>query len=119
MASYLPIFHQGDTGSVIRISVKERNDTTGALTAVDITNATTKNIILVNPKGQKFTKAGSFTNTGSDGKLQWAVTSGFFNAKDPTVVGKWGVQVYLAGLGTWSGYSNVISPAFEVLKVLD
>jgi hypothetical protein len=119
MASYLPVFSSGDTGSIVRVTVKERNDTTGALTAVDITNATTKNFILVGPKGQKFTKAGTFTNTGSDGKLQWAVTSGFFNAKDPDIIGKWGVQVYLAGLGTWSGYTNIISPAFEVVKNLD
>lgn len=113
--SYLATFHAGDVGTIIRVTVQERNDTTGALTAVDITNATTKNLIFRTPGRVKIEKAGTFTNTGSDGKLQYAVEAGFFDQKDKALLGKWSVQVQLAGLGSWSGYSNVVSPAFELL----
>lgn len=45
-------------------------DATG--TAIDISAASAKSIVLVSPAGVSTTKTGTFTNTGSDGKVRYA-----------------------------------------------
>lgn len=65
---------------------------------VDISSATTNQIILLKPDGTtKLTKAGSFTTNGTDGKTDYtAITS------DLDVKGTWKTQAFIVlSDGTW------------------
>ena len=84
--------HLGDIGTVFVVTVKDGSST------IDISGATTKQIILVAPDGGKLTKTASFTTDGTDGKMQYAAVSG-----DLDEAGWWKLQgrVVLTS-GTWS-----------------
>jgi len=83
--------HLNDVGTVFVVTVKD--DTT----AVDISAATTKQIIFMAPDGGKLTKAATFTTNGTDGKMQWTTV-----ANDLDEPGTWKIQgkVVLTA-GTW------------------
>ena len=57
--------HIGDVGTIFEVTVVE----SGA--ALDISSATTKEIIFTKPKGTKVTKVAAFTTDGTDGKVQY------------------------------------------------
>jgi len=84
--------HVGDIGTVLVVTIKD------GTTTIDISSATTKQIILTAPDGGKLTKAASFTTDGTDGKMQYATVAG-----DLDEAGWWKLQgrVVLAA-GTWS-----------------
>ena len=73
--------HLGDIGTIFRLTIKDGDD------VIDISGASTKDIVFTNPSGTKTTQAGSFTNTGTDGQLQYASVSG-----DLDEVGTWEIQ---------------------------
>lgn len=76
---------QGDYGGIIRITIKER----GAVK--DISTATTKQFRFIRPDGVELPAVTAvFTNSGTDGKLQFTVTSGMLSKAGP-----WQVQVLL------------------------
>ena len=83
--------HLGDIGTVFVVTVKD--DTT----VVNISAATTKQIIFMAPDGGKLTKTASLTTDGTDGKMQWTTI-----ANDLDEPGTWKIQgkVVLAA-GTW------------------
>jgi len=87
--------HVGDIGTVFKGTVMD--DTV----AVDISGATTKQIILKKPSGEKLTKTAIFVTDGSDGQIAYTTISG-----DLDEPGGWEIQakVILAS-GTW--YSDV------------
>lgn len=73
--------HKGDIGTILEVTIKD-----GPL-VVDISTATTKNILLKPPTGALMTKAGVFVTDGTDGKIKHTTISG-----DLSVVGVWQVQ---------------------------
>lgn len=84
--------HVGDIGTPFIATVR---DQAGAI--VDISTATTKQLVFKKPDGTVVPKAASFVATGADGQMQYVTL-----ANDLDAAGSWQVQGYvvLAG-GTW------------------
>lgn len=82
----------GDIGTVIEMTVTNQDDA-----VVDLSTATTKQIILKKPDGTKLTKTASFVTDGTDGKLSYTTASGDIDQSGP-----WQLQAYvvLSG-GSW------------------
>ena len=59
--------HMNDVGTKFLVTV------TDGTTAVDISSATTKQLIFQKPSGTKLTKATAFTSDGTDGKMQYSI----------------------------------------------
>lgn len=94
--------HLNDIGTVFEATFQDQDGS-----VLDISGATTKQLIFVAPDGTKDTQSGSFTNTGADGKLQYTTVSG-----DIDQVGTWKWQGYIVlSSGTW--YSDI--KTFSVL----
>lgn len=87
--------HVGDVGTQFRLTMKDEN---GA--AVDVSAATTKQILFRKPDGTTLTKAASFGTTGADGVLTYTTV-----ANDLAQDGGWEVQAY-AVLPTGSWHSD-------------
>ena len=96
--------HKGDVGTILRVTVTDD----GA--AVDISAATTKQLLLKSPAGAVLTKTAVFTNTGTDGKLQYTTIAG-----DLSSTGDWQIQAscvfsasqFLSSIGTFTVCENV------------
>jgi hypothetical protein len=94
--------HVGDIGTVFKITFKD------GTSIIDISGATTKNIIFCKPDGTKATKAGTFTTDGTDGILQYTTVTGDLN-----IQGVWKIQGFITTTsGSW--YSSI--GYFEVYK---
>ena len=65
--------HMNDVGTKFLVTV------TDGTTAVDISSATTKQLIFQKPSGTKLTKATAFTSDGTDGKMQYSVVTDDFD----------------------------------------
>ena len=92
---------QDDYGTVFEVTINDENG------VVDVSAATTKNIIFKKPSGTKVTQAASFTNSGTNGKIEYTTVSG-----DLDEAGTWKIQAQIAtGSGDWK--SNI--SAFEVI----
>jgi hypothetical protein len=82
----LPFFKVGDYGQTIRRTiVHEKND------AVDVSAASVSgdiDFLFHDPDGNLTTKTGSFTNTGTDGQVEYVVESGLFDED-----GTWKLQI--------------------------
>ncbi len=75
--------HVGDIGTVFEITIVDDNDA-----AIDISTATTLQIIFKKPNNRgTLTKTATFTNSGTDGKLEYATISG-----DLDTAGLWYIQ---------------------------
>ena len=61
--------HVNDVGTKVLVTV------TDGSSAVNISSATTKELIIKKPSGTKLTKATSFTSDGTDGKMQYSIAS--------------------------------------------
>ena len=77
---------KNDIGTVFRITIKDRD----TLEILNISSASTKQIIFLKPDGNKLTKNASFYTDGTDGKIQYTGISG-----DLDTVGIWKIQSYL------------------------
>ena len=77
--------------------------------AVDLSNATTKQIVLQSPHGVRYSYTATFETDGTDGVMEYRVTM-------PTPAGVWKGQVYLAGVAGFTGYSTM--DVFAVLNPL-
>ena len=94
--------HKNDVGTVFVATIMD------AAAVINISTATTKQLLFRKPNGTVLTKAGAFTTDGSDGKLQYTTIAG-----DLSDVGGWSLQAKLIfPAGTW--YSDV--HRFEVHK---
>ncbi len=83
--------HVGDIGTVLVVTLKNDN------VPVDISAATTKQIILQNPSVTGGAFAATFTTDGTDGKLQYTTT---INDLDES--GVWQIQAYVVlATGAW------------------
>ena len=65
--------HMNDVGTKFLVTV------TDGTSAVDISSATTKQLIFQKPSGTKLTKATAFTSDGTDGKMQYSIASDDFD----------------------------------------
>ena len=61
--------HVNDVGTKFLVTV------TDGSSAVDISSATTKELIIKKPSGTKLTKATSFNTDGTDGKMKYNIAS--------------------------------------------
>ena len=85
--------HVGDIGTVIEVAIVDQ-----AGVAVDISLATTKEIILKKPAGTTDTKTAAFSGDGTDGKMRFVTTL----AGDLDTDGDWFVQGHVViPAGTW------------------
>lgn len=89
-------------GVAIKVTIEEDGS------AVDVSAATTKELVFKKPNGTTVTKTAAFVNTGSDGKIKYVTESGFLD-----LVGYWQVQGNVAFSGGFSGRSDI--QKFQVL----
>ena len=90
--------HVGDIGTIIRLTIVDEDGD-----AVDVSGATTKQIVIGKPDGTVLTKAASFTDDGADGQIEYATVEG-----DLDIPGQWRAQGAVAITG-WSGRSAEIT----------
>lgn len=76
--------HVGDIGTVFEVTVQESG------TALNISTATVKQILLEPPSGTMLTKTAAFVTDGTDGKISYTTILG-----DLSEAGQWLLQVYL------------------------
>lgn len=83
--------HVGDVGTIFEVTVTDSG------VAVDISAATTKQIIFAKPDGTIVVKDAVFVGTGTDGKLKYTTI-----ANDLDLKGDWRLQVKVVlPSGTW------------------
>jgi|ETNvirnome_2_130_1030620.scaffolds.fasta_scaffold65071_2 hypothetical protein len=75
------IFHRTDIGVIIRFTVKDDG------VVVDISGATAVHFFLMDPAGNVENLGGGLSGSGTDGKIQIAITSGTLDE-----IGIWTVQ---------------------------
>lgn len=85
----------GAIGAAIRATVRENGS------ALDVSGASTKQLVFKKPDGTKVTQTATFYTDGTDGVLQYTTVSG-----DIDQAGSWQCQAYLAGLSGFSGYTD-------------
>ncbi len=96
----------GDVGIPLRLTVVDESGV-----AIDISSATTKQILFKAPGGGDVTtQSANFTTDGSDGKIEFVSTALF-----PDEKGKWRYQAYVIDSG--QEYHTGIAK-FDVLEVL-
>lgn len=94
----------GDIGTAFRGTFKEDG------VAIDISSATTKEIIFEPPNGIKATQTATFFTDGTDGVLQYVSI-----ANDIDRGGDWRLQGYIVMAG-FTGYSDIVN--FKVYDTL-
>ena len=83
--------HLNDYGTIFQITLQDQD---GA--AVDVSAATTKQIIFEKPDGVVEAKTASWVTDGTDGKIKYAAV-----ADDLDVVGAWKIQGRVTDGSTW------------------
>lgn len=81
---------KGNIGTAFRIEIKDQDDV-----VVDVSAATTIQIIFKKPGGDILTKTASFVTNGTDGMIQYVSQSG-----DLDTVGLWRHQGFVVQSGT-------------------
>jgi len=66
--------HVGDIGTQLIMTVKDDG------VVVDISLASSLNVIIKKPSGQSYTKTGTLLNDGTDGKMYYTSINGDFDA---------------------------------------
>ena len=85
----------GNIGTILQVTIKEKG------LIVDISAATLKQLVVVDPSGTRNVHTAAFLTDGTDGKLQYATVSG-----DLPIPGEYHIQAILV-LTTWSGKSSI------------
>jgi len=96
--------HKGDVGTVFQVTLLD------GTTVVDISGATTKQILFQKPNGTTMTKNATFVTDGTDGKLKYTTV-----ANDLDTIGLWKIQARVV-LPTGSWHSD--TGTFRVYKNL-
>ena len=82
----------GDFGTVFELEILDQDGS-----VVDVSGATTKEVVLENPNGKATSYAASFTTDGTDGKIEYTLKEG-----DVDKTGIWRVQGYIVlPAGEW------------------
>lgn len=85
-----------DIGTVLELTIKDQDDV-----VVNISAATTLEIIFKKPDNNRVTKTATLVNDGSDGKMKYA-----FVSSDLDLIGIWRFQGYIVlPNGEW--YTNI------------
>ena len=87
--------HLNDIGTSLRVTIEEDG------TALDISTATTKQILIVKPSMTKLTKSAVFVTDGTDGMIEYVTI-----ANDLDELGTYNIQGYIVMSG-WAGHSEV------------
>lgn len=66
--------HVGDIGTVIQVTIKDSSGT-----AIDISGASTKSILVLKPDGTEVTWDAEYVTDGSDGAINYTTVSGDLN----------------------------------------
>ena len=83
--------HKGDIGTVFVVTVQDGSS------AVDVSGATTKQVLFRKPDGTVVANDAEFTTDGTDGKIQYTSV-----ADDLDTVGQWHIQARVTlPAGTW------------------
>ena len=83
--------HKGDIGTVFEVTVKDGSD------VVDISVASTYDIIFKKPNDDVVAQTGVFVTDGTDGKMKYTTISG-----DLDISGGWQIQASLVmAAGVW------------------
>jgi hypothetical protein len=87
--------HYNDIGTAFIVTIKDC--VSGTATVMDISTASTAELIFKSPSGVTKTKTASFVTDGTDGKIQYGTIDGDLNE-----IGTWRLQskIVLPG-GTW------------------
>ena len=94
--AYIEEAHVNDIGTIFSVTVYDTGST-GTTSVLDVSGATTKQIIFKKPTGTTLTKAAVFTTDGTDGKIQYVTVS-----DDLDSTGTWQLQAYIvASDGSW------------------
>lgn len=97
--------HVGDVGTQFRVTVQDCNST-----VIDISDATTTEIIFKKPNGDTITQTAYFLTDGSDGIIRYIAASG-----DLDTTGSWKIQSHII---TPSGEWNSEFKTFKVHRNL-
>lgn len=92
--------HVNDVGTIFRITIKD------AATAMDVSGATTKQIVFRKPDATTETQTAAFYTDGSDGIIQYTSDTG-----DLDTAGIWKIQAYVI---TPSGQWKTDIQTFEI-----
>lgn len=101
--------HLGDIGTIFRVTLYDKAcDGTSAV--LDISGATTLEMIFKAPSGAKTTQTATLTGDGTDGQLEYVTV-----ADDLDEVGEWKIQVYVvfpsgswrSDIGKFTVYANL------------
>lgn len=87
--------HVGDVGTMFIATLVEDS------VAVDISSATTVEMVFLKPDGTAVSKTAVFYSDGTDGKIRYATLAG-----DLDQAGKWKLQAYVE-MPSWSGHSDI------------
>lgn len=98
---------ENDIGVVFRITITKNSDGT----VLDISSATTREIVFRRPSGVIVTKTAVVTNSGTDGKMEYVSEADFLNE-----TGNWKLQGHVI---VGSNDLTTEMGAFSVNKVLD
>ena len=80
--------HKSDIGTAFRVTVQDGE------TAVDVSGATTKQIVFQKPSGTSVTQTAAFVTDGTNGQIQYVTVAGDLNE-----AGKWIMQGYVVAPG--------------------
>lgn len=97
--------HLNDIGVQFLVTLKDGDD------VIDISSATTKQILLLKPSLELLTKSATLYTDGTDGKLYYISESGDLNE-----LGTWKLQCKVT-IGTYTWHSDLIS--FKVHRNID
>ena len=106
---YIEEAHVSDIGTVFRVTVYDI-DSGGTTSALNISAASTKQLIFGKPDGTTLTKTATFTTDGSNGQIEYSTVSG-----DLSKAGTWSLQAYIVtsggewrtDVGTFKVYENL------------
>lgn len=98
--------HEKDIGTVFEVTIKD------ALVVVDISTATTKEMIFLKGDGTVATVTAAFSDTGTDGKIKYVVPDADFLVP----AGKWQLQARIV-LPTGDWHTSIHT--FQVHENLD
>lgn len=94
--------HVGDLGTVFVLTVKD------GVNLVDLSSATTKQILFEKPSGVLLTKTAQFVTDGRDGQLSYTTLAGDLNEPTGNKPARWKMQAYVVTpAGAW--HSDIVS----------
>lgn len=100
--------HYNDIGTVFLVTVNDC--VSGSSVALDLSSATSLQIIFKSPSGTSYTKTASFYTNGTDGKIVYITINGDLNE-----IGTWSIQAkvtiptgtFRSDIGTFKVYENL------------